>query len=66
MPDDSIYATPTLIAIKGGWMAKSAPGSRLHIGTVGETKEQAEAAFMVALAAWVRLMEIEKQRASVA
>ena len=49
-------ATPRLVPIVGGWMAVSTPESPLQIGVRGDTKGEAEAAFLVERAAWEPLL----------
>ena len=56
---------PELIRCEwGGWLAVSAPGSVLRIGTIGETEDAARRTFESALRAWAILSE-EAQRAKV-
>ena len=51
-------AEPELIAVRGGWMAVSAPGSRIQIGTPpAETKDKAVEYFEEILNAWQSLSE---------
>lgn len=54
--DAEVYATPVLMAVKGGWMALSATGSRLRIGVIGESKEQALLKFEKELRVWIELL----------
>lgn len=49
-------ATPEIMAIRGGWMAVSAPGSVIQIGGApAETKDDAIQHFDEELAAWEEL-----------
>lgn len=59
MNSRSDLATPELRAVKGGWMAISAPGSRLRIAVIGESKNEALERFAEELQAWAVLEESE-------
>ncbi len=51
-------ATPKMVAIRGGWMVVSAPGSRIKIGGApAETKDDAMRHFNESLRAWEKLNE---------
>ncbi len=60
------FASPILMPVKGGWMAHSAPGSRIGIGVVASTENEAMQRFEIELEAWTRLLEAHERLASVA
>jgi hypothetical protein len=45
------------VAVRGGWMAKSVPSSRVGIAVIAPSQEQAEADFEREFEAWAKLLD---------
>ena len=48
---------PVLSRTPSGWLAISAPGSAIRVGTVGTTRDEAKRTFATEIRAWVALAE---------
>lgn len=55
---DVLSMHPVVTRTPAGWLAVSAPGSPIRIGTTGSTREQARQSFATETAAWAALVEI--------
>ena len=52
---------PTFLKLHyGGWLATSAPTTKIRIGVIGASQEEARALFTAALRRWKELFESEE------
>lgn len=57
---------PELMAVRGGWMARSAVSSRVHIAVIAPSQDEAIAAFERESEAWAQLLDAHDRATLVA
>jgi len=62
----AVRPRPELMAVRGGWMARSTKDSRIGIGVIACTKDEAMREFEPVIDAWPRLLEADKRSLAVA